>query len=54
MDVSDLPRWWWVAVLLWLKLVDLLDVDGESSCCVELSRAVATLEVLRLLVLHQH
>jgi hypothetical protein len=41
-------------VLFRLELVDLLDVDGETSGGVELSRALTAFEVLCLLMLHQH
>ena len=41
-------------VLLRLKLVDLLDVDGETAGGVEATWAEVALEMLGLLVLHQN
>ena len=42
------------SVLLWLKLVYLLYVDGETARGVEATRTEIALEMLRFLVLHQH
>ena len=41
-------------VLLWLKLVYLLYVDGETARGVEATRTEIAFEMLRFLVLHQH
>ena len=39
--------------LVWLELVDLLDMNGKTTCSVQSSWAHIALEVLSLLVLHQ-
>jgi hypothetical protein len=40
--------------LVRVKLMDLLDVHCQSASRIESARALVTLEVLGLLVLHQH
>lgn len=39
-------------LLFGFKLVNLLDVHGETTCCVEPSRTQSAFEVLRFLMLH--
>lgn len=43
-----------VHALVWVKLMDLLDVHSQPTSRVESARALITFEVLRLLMLHQH
>ena len=40
--------------LVWLELVDLLDVDGKTTCSVQSSWAHIALEVFCLLMLHEN
>ena len=41
-----------IGVLFWFKLVNLLDMNGQSSCGVQSPRTHIALEVFGLLVLH--
>ena len=42
------------SLLLWLKFMYLLNVDGQSSGGVQTAWTHLTFEMLSLLVLHQH